>query len=106
MANSLGRERVRSKSQEKAAVLRDLVQGLIDFGALNLGQGYALMSDLNGIDRNLADREHEAAAELLRRFITQVQRFVKVGTLSVTQGQPLIECSDAEGSRADAGGQV
>jgi hypothetical protein len=85
-------ERMSSKPQEEAAVLRDLLQGLIDFGALNLGQGYALMMmNLNEIDRNLADREHEAAVWLLRGFISHVKGFVTGGALTAIQGRSLID---------------
>ena len=57
--------------QEESAILRDLAQALIDDGALNLGQGYALVSKLDMIDRQLADRNIEAAAELFHAFIDQ-----------------------------------
>jgi len=77
--------------QEESAILRDLAQALIDDGALNLGQGYALVSKLDMIDRQLADRNIEAAAELFHAFIDQVQTFVGVGTLTVAQGPPLID---------------
>ena len=68
-----------------------LAQALIDDGALNLGQGSALVSKLDMIDRQLADRNIEAAAELFHAFIDQVQTFVGVGTLTVAQGPPLID---------------
>ncbi len=79
--------------QEESATLRDLVQVLIDGGVLNLGQGYALMSRLDLIDRHLADRDIEAAAELFQAFIDQVQEFVRVGILTVVQGHPLIDAA-------------
>ncbi len=80
-------------AQEKTAILRDLVQELIDFGALNLGQGYALVSKLDQIDRDLADREIEAAAELFQSFIDHVETFLNNGTISVTQAQPLVDAA-------------
>ncbi len=70
--------------------LRDLAQALIDGGVLNLGQGYALVSKLDKIDRYLADREREDAADLLQAFIDQVQAFLSDGIPIVDQGQPLI----------------
>ena len=76
---------------EEPAILRDLVQALIDGGALNLGQGYSLLSGLDVIDRQLADRDIEAAARLFQAFINQVQAFVSAGILTVAQGQPLID---------------
>ena len=79
--------------QEEAAVLRDLAQSLIHDGVLNLGQGYALVSKLDMIDRHLADRDIEAARELFQAFIDQVQTFVGAGTLTVAQGPPLIEAA-------------
>ena len=77
--------------QEETAILRDLVQALIDGGELNLGQGYALLSKLDAIRRDLADRDIEAAAGLLKAFIDEVQVFVSAGILTVAQGQPLID---------------
>ena len=79
--------------QEESAILRDLAQALIDDGALNLGQGYALVSKLDMIDGQLADRDIEAAVELFQAFIDQVQTFVSAGTLTVAQGPPLIDAA-------------
>ncbi len=79
--------------QEESAILRDLVQALIDGGALNLGQGYSLLSELDVIDRHLADRDIEAAAGLFQAFVDQVQTFVSAGILTVAQGQPLIDAA-------------
>ncbi len=81
--------------QEEAAVLRDLAQSLIHDGVLNLGQGYALVSKLDMIDGQLADRDIEAAAELFQAFIDQVQTFVGAGTLTVAQGPPLIDAAQS-----------
>ncbi len=67
------------------------MQALIDGGALNLGQGYSLLSELDVIKRHLANRDIEAAAGLFQAFINQVQAFVSAGTLTVAQGQPLID---------------
>ena len=78
-------------AQEESAILRDLVQALIDSGVLNLGQGYELVSELDAIDRHLADRDIEAAAGLFEAFINEVQTFVSVGTLTVAQGKPMID---------------
>ena len=79
--------------QEESAILRDLAQALIDDGALNLGQGYSLVSKLDMIDGQLADRDIEAAVELFQAFIDQVQTFVSAGTLPVAQGPPLIDAA-------------
>ena len=49
--------------QEESAILRDLAQALIDGGALNLGQGYALLSEPDLVDRHLANREIDAAQD-------------------------------------------
>ena len=77
--------------QEESATLRDLVQVLIDGGVLNWGQGYALVSRLDVIDRQLADRDIEASAGLFQTFINQAQEFVSAGILTVAQGDPLID---------------
>ena len=79
--------------QEESAILRDFAQALIDDGSLNLGQGYALVSKLDVIDRQLADRDIEDAAELFHAFIDQVQTFMSAGTLSVSQGPRLIDAA-------------
>ncbi len=80
--------------REESATLRDLAQALIDGGVLNLGQGYALVSKLDKIDRYLADREREDAAELFQAFIDQVQAFLSDGIPIVDQGQPLIAAAE------------
>ena len=79
--------------QEESAILRDLAQALIDGGALNLGQGYALLSELDLIDRHLANRDIEAAAGLFQEFSNQVQVFVSAAILTVAQGQPLLDAA-------------
>ena len=79
--------------QEESAILRDLVQALIDGGVLNLGQGYSLVSRLDQIDRQLGDREREVSAGLFQAFVSQVQEFVSAGVLTVAQGDPLIEAA-------------
>ena len=72
-------------------ILHDLVQALIDGGALNLGQGYSLLRKLDVIERHLADRNIETAAGLFQAFIDQVQTFVSDEILTMAQGQPLID---------------
>jgi hypothetical protein len=79
--------------QEGSTTLRELVQALIDGGVLNLGQGYALVSYLNKIDRHLGDREKEEAAELFQAFIDQVQGFMSEGLPTADQGQPMIDAA-------------
>ncbi len=79
--------------QEESATLRDLVLVLIDGGVLNLGQGYALASRLDLIDRHLADRDMEASAGLFQTFVDQVQEFVSAGILTVAQGNPLTDAA-------------
>jgi hypothetical protein len=79
------------KAQEASAILRDLVQALIDGGMLNLGQGYALTSRLDAIHHDLADRDIEDAARLFEALISEVRTFVNEGTLTADQGQPLID---------------
>ena len=81
--------------QDGSATLRDLVQALIDGGVLNLGQGYALVSHLNKIDRHLGDREKEEAAELFQAFIDQLQAFMSDGLPTVDQGQPMIDAAQS-----------
>ncbi len=78
---------------EEPAILRDLVQALIDGGALNLGQGYALLSELDLIDRHLANRDIEAAAGLFQAFSNQAQAFVSAEILTVAQGQPMLDAA-------------
>ena len=80
--------------QEETAILGDLLQPLIDNGALNLGQGNALLSKFDAIDRQLERGNIEAAAGLFQAFINQVQAFLNAGLLTLAQGQPLIDAAE------------
>ncbi len=84
---------VSATPQEESATLRDLVQVFIDGGVLNWGQGYALVSRLDMIDRHLANRDIEAAAGLFQACIDQVQEFVSAGILTGAQGHPLTDAA-------------
>lgn len=79
--------------QEETLILRELLQVSISNGVLDLGQGNALLSKLDVIDRQLEKGNIESAAGLFQAFSNQVQAFVSAGILRVGQGQPLIDAA-------------
>ena len=78
-------------SQEGAETVIDDIQDLVDSDALNGGQGNALSSKLENIIKKLDKGQTNAACNQLGAFVNQVQSFIDDGTLSSSEGQPLLD---------------
>jgi alpha-tubulin suppressor-like RCC1 family protein len=73
------------------SIINDQIQPLIDSGALNEGQGNALIAKLDAALEKLGQGNTNAAINLLQAFINQVNGLVAGQKLSSTEGQPLID---------------
>ncbi|HAY84416.1 MAG TPA: hypothetical protein DCY42_05685, partial [Chloroflexi bacterium] len=73
--------------------LIDDIQGLVDEGVLNEGQGNSFMSKLENVLNKLAKGQTKAAANQLGAFINEVEAFVNSGTFSAEQGDLLIQAA-------------
>ena len=78
-------------SQEGAETVIDDIQDLVDSDTLNGGQGNALSSKLENIIEKLDNGQTNAACNQLEAFVNQVQSFIDDGTLSSSEGQPLLD---------------
>jgi hypothetical protein len=75
-------------------VIEDLsgkVDELLTSGSLNSGQANALLSKLKTAETKLAEGNTNAALNILKAFINQVEEFILNGILSEAEGQPLID---------------
>jgi len=75
--------------------LIDQVQSLIDEGALNLGQGNALIAKLEAAIQQLGRGNVKAAVNQLGAFANQVNEMNKSGILSPADGLPLLDAANA-----------
>jgi predicted extracellular nuclease len=82
-------------TEQQINELIDMVQLLVDDGALNDGQGNALISKLENVLDKLARGNTNAAANQLGAFINQVEDFIDEGVLTAEQGNPLIKVATA-----------
>ena len=82
-------------TEQQVNELIDLVQALVDDGALNDGQGNALTSKLENVLAKLARGNVNATANQLGAFINQVEDFIDDGVLTAEQGDPLIKVATA-----------
>jgi hypothetical protein len=71
------------------------VQALLTSGALNKGQGNALLSKLNAITAKLNQSNTTAAINILLAFINQCHAYMSAGILTLQEGQPLIDAATA-----------
>lgn len=76
--------------QEASEDVIDDIDELVDNGALNNGQGNALISQLEAIIAKIDKGQTNAATNQLEAFISQVTAYINAGTLSLEEGQPLI----------------
>jgi len=80
--------------QQAIEVIGDDVQGLVDTGALNQGQGNALMNKLDQAINKLDQGKITQAINHLQAFINQVNDFINTGVLTPAEGQPLIDAAN------------
>ena len=73
--------------------LIDDIQGLVDDGVLNEGQGNSFMSKLENTLNKLSKGQTKAAANQLGAFINEVEAFVNSGTFTEELGDLLIQAA-------------
>ncbi len=76
---------------EQIKAIKTDVQQLVALGALNKGQGNALMAKLHGALAKLERGNKKAAANQLQAFVNQVNAFHKSKKLSADQAKPLMD---------------
>jgi hypothetical protein len=81
--------------QAEIQLLIDDVEELIAAGALNPGQGNALIVKLEAALQQWEHCHAKTAANQLGAFINQVNDYISQGVLTPEQGQPLIEAAQA-----------
>jgi len=75
--------------------LVDEVDALVDGGALNNGQGKALIAKLKTALKQLDKGNANAAINVLGAFLNQVGAFINAGILTPEEAQPLVEAAEA-----------
>ena len=79
---------------EQIAALTDAVNKLAAAGKLNRGNAQSLLTKLDNAARQLTAHAHESvAAQMLGQFAQKVGDLVAGGTLSNSDGQPLIDAA-------------
>ena len=71
------------------------IQGLVTSGKLNNGQANSLIAKLNAAKMNINHENTQAATNELNAFINEVNADIKIGKLSSTDGQTLIDEANA-----------
>ena len=71
------------------------VNELVNTGVLNQGQGNALMAKLDAATKQLEKGNTNPAINELQAFINQVDADIRSGKLTLVQGQPLIDMTNA-----------
>ena len=71
------------------------VADLVTASVLNNGQGNALSAKLDAALQQLENGNTAAAINELQAFINQMNAFINAGTLSQSEGQPLIDAAQA-----------
>lgn len=71
------------------------IEGLIDDGSLNGGQGHALIAKLEAALTKLLDDKTNTAINQLGAFRNQVEAFIQSGELTPEEGQALLDAVDA-----------
>jgi hypothetical protein len=71
-----------------------MVASLVNQGALNPGQGNALVVKLQAAVNSMNRCQGLPACNQLGAFLNQVQAFIKVGTLAPAQGQALMDADN------------
>jgi hypothetical protein len=75
--------------------LIDEIEALVAAGILNEGQANALIVKLENVIENLDKDKPKVALNNLNAFINQVQDFINEGVLTLEEGQPFIEATEA-----------
>jgi probable HAF family extracellular repeat protein len=78
---------------EEISVLTAGVGNAAASGAINNGQHTALLAKLDAATRAINRGNTRAAINILRAFINQVQSYIDAGTLTLAEGQPLIDAA-------------
>jgi hypothetical protein len=84
-----------STPQARTGIIISQVQGLVTAGALNSSQGAALTTKLDNVVSKLSKGQKGAAGNQLGAFSNQVGAFINSGSLTLAQGQPLIDAAAA-----------
>jgi len=88
--------------EEALATLSADVQDLVTAGTLSSGQGSSLISKLDGAEAKLAQGGTQSSINKLQAFINNVQALINGGTLTVAEGQLLIDAAMAIIVQVDA----
>jgi hypothetical protein len=70
------------------------VEGLVDDGVLNQGQGNSLISKLENAIKKLDQEKETPALNMLNAFKNEVNAYMQAGILTAEQGQGLIDAVD------------
>ncbi|HKH48077.1 MAG TPA: alpha-1,6-glucosidase domain-containing protein, partial [Thermoanaerobaculia bacterium] len=81
-------------ADEQLLLLRQSVDALVTAGALNGGQGNALLAKLRAAEKQLQLGRYQTATNQVNAFIQQVEDFVSTGVLTADQADSLL--ADAE----------
>jgi hypothetical protein len=82
-----------SPQQEIQATV-DTIDGLVDSGAVPPGPANSLVATLEGVSRQLASGNVNAAIARLNAFVRQVTALITAGSISPADGQPLIDAAN------------
>jgi Skp family chaperone for outer membrane proteins len=88
-------ESIKNQIEENNKPLREQVNALLSSGRLDEGQGNALTSKVNTAVRQLQNDNVRSAINELQAFISQVYAVIESATLTLKEGQPLINKANA-----------
>ena len=88
-------ESIENQIEENNKPLREQVNALLSSGRLDEGQGNALTSKVNTAVRQLQNDNVRSAINELQAFISQVYAVIESATLTLKEGQPLINKANA-----------
>jgi hypothetical protein len=94
-SQTLGSFLVRVTPQRAITLLRDDVEALLAAGTLTPDQADGLMDKLDAALASLNRGNTRATCNQLRAFLNQVNAFINAGTLSVSDGQTLIDAAQS-----------
>jgi predicted nucleic acid-binding Zn-ribbon protein len=82
-------------TEDLIEMLMDAVEGLVEAGVLNPGQGNALITKLEAMLQQLSKDHSTPAINQVKAFTNQVNGLINAGILSPAEGQPLIDAANA-----------
>ena len=73
--------------------LIEYVNGLVESGAINTGQGNSFVVKLRNVLKNLEDNKAKVACNTLNAFTNQITSLVGEGELNLEDGQNLLDAA-------------